>query len=346
MKHSFIIYIFFLCTLFSGCEKADVYVKNPRENFEALWKILDEHYCFFEFKEIDWNEVHNRYNEQISDTLSQYELFDLLGKMMAELKDGHTNLYSTFDVARYWKWYEDYPPNFYEEVQRKYLGTDYKIAGGMKYQTFMNGQIGYAYYGSFSSGVSESNLDQMFLHFKNCKGLILDIRNNGGGSLLYSERIAARFLENKTITGYILHKTGPGHNDFSEPYELTLNPSEYLRWLRPVVILTNRHCYSAANDFVNKVKKLKHVLLLGDQTGGGSGFPFSSELPNGWAVRFSACPILDANKQHTEFGIPPDIKVSQNAEDLLKEKDTLIEEAIKRLMLEGNDKNWAAKYKK
>ncbi|EKC55562.1 hypothetical protein LEA_15281, partial [human gut metagenome] len=47
------------------------------------------------------------------------------------------------------------------------------------------------------------------------------------------------------------------------------------------------------------------VTVMGDRTGGGSGLPFSSELPNGWSVRFSACPVLDVNKQHTEFGMTP-----------------------------------------
>ena len=46
---------------------------------------------------------------------------------------------------------------------------------------------------------------------------------------------------------------------------------------------------------------------MGDQTGGGSGLPFSSELPGGWSIRFSASPIYNAKMQHTEFGIKPDI---------------------------------------
>lgn len=70
-----------------------------------------------------------------------------------------------------------------------------------------------------------------------------------------------------------------------------------------------------------------NVTIIGDQTGGGSGMPFSSELPNGWSIRFSACPIYDVNKNHTEFGIQPDIKVDMKTEDLLKNQDTLIEYA-------------------
>ena len=74
--------------------------------------------------------------------MNQYELFDILGKMLAEVKDGHTNLISSFDMSRYWAWYEDYPANFYKEIQDNYLGTDYKIAGGMKYKRLAEDQIG------------------------------------------------------------------------------------------------------------------------------------------------------------------------------------------------------------
>lgn len=320
-----------------GCEKTDEYIYSPRQNFESLWKILDENYCFFDYKDVDWDEVHRRYSLQITDTMNQYALFDTLAHMLSELKDGHTNLISSFNMSRYWAWYEDYPPNFYEEIQKNYLGTDYLIAGGIHYKKLADGHIGYAYYGSFSSGVGESNLDYMFLHFKECRGLIIDVRENGGGSLTFSDRIASRFLEEKITTGYIQHKTGKGHTDFSAPYPLYLEPSDRIRWLRPVVVLTNRHCYSAANDFVQKMRMMPYVTIMGDKTGGGSGFPFSSELPNGWSVRFSASPMLDADKQCTEFGIDPDIRVLMTADDIWKGRDTLIEAAIAYLMEEQKE---------
>lgn len=320
-----------LFLLFS-CQDTDEYTVNPRENFEALWKILDENYCFFDYKAIDWDEVHSRYAVQIQDSMNQFELFDLMAKMLSELKDGHTNLYSSFNVARYWDWYKDYPPNFYEELNDAYLGKDYKIAGGMEYKKIANDRIGYVRYSSFSSTLGESNLDYMFYHFKECQALVIDIRNNGGGSLANSERFASRFIQEKTNVGYIMHKTGKGHNDFSEPFPIVLEPTERIRWLRPVIVLTNRHCYSAANDFVMKMRMFPHVTIMGDKTGGGSGFPFTSELPNGWSVRFSACPMLDNEKQLTEFGIEPDIPVSITESDLLGGKDTIIEEAILYLL--------------
>lgn len=332
MKHRLIAIALTILPLFSSCKDTDEYTTDARENFETLWKILDENYCFFSYKEVDWNEVYDRYSVQIADTMNQYALFDVLADMLAELEDGHTNLYSSFDVARYWDWYQDYPPNFYEELNEKYLGKDYKIAGGLEYRKMANDQIGYVRYSSFSSGISEANLDYMFYYFKDCKGLIIDIRNNGGGALNYSERFASRFIEETTLVGYMQYKTGKGHDDFSEPYPIELEPSAYIRWLRPTVVLTNRHCYSAANDFVQKMRAFPQVTIMGDRTGGGSGFPFTSELPNGWTVRFSACPMLDENKQLTEFGIDPDIPAAITDEDLGNGIDTILEEALKWLM--------------
>ena len=57
--------------------------------------------------------------------------------------------------------------------------------------------------------------------------------------------------------------------------------------------------------------------------------PFNSELPNGWSVRFSACPMFDAEMQDTEAGIDPDIKENITTEDYRRGIDTIIETAIK-----------------
>jgi C-terminal processing protease CtpA/Prc len=313
--------------LFPSCHERDEYTADPHANFEALWKLIDENYCFFDYKNIDWDAVRDRYRPQIADTMNRYELFNVLGKMLAELQDGHTNLISTFNTSRFWNWHENYPDNFNTVVHNRYLGTEYQLVGGMKY-LIMRDSIGYVYYGNFSTPVGEANLDEVFLHFRDCKALVIDVRNNGGGSLAYSERIASRFAEKKSLVGYIVHKTGPGHNDFSEPYPIELEPTKRIKWLRPVAILTNRSCYSATNDFVNKMKIFPQVTLIGDKTGGGCGLPFHSELPNGWGVRFSSSPILDANRENTEYGVDPDIRVDIRESDQLNNIDTIIEEAL------------------
>jgi C-terminal processing protease CtpA/Prc len=329
-KPAFISILLSISLLFPACYERDEYTADSRANFEALWKVIDENYCFFDYKNIDWNAVHDKYSPLVTDTMTRYELFNILGKMLAELQDGHTNLISTFNTSRFWDWYENYPDNFNAVVHGKYLGTNYQLVGGVKYLA-MRDSIGYMYYGSFSDPVGEANLDEVFLHFRDCKALIIDVRNNSGGSLAYSERIASRFIDEKRRVGYIVHKTGPGHRDFSTPYPIELEPSERIKWLRPVAVLTNRGCYSATNDFVNKMKLFPQVTIIGDRTGGGCGLPFNSELPNGWGVRFSSSPILDANKEYTEYGIDPDIKIDIRESDQLNNIDTIIEEALNYL---------------
>lgn len=322
MKYLYI--VIFACFFFTSCFKEDKFESSKKGNFEALWQIMDEHYCFFNYKDVDWNEVYNRYSQRISENMDNDALFAVLGEMLAEVQDGHVNLVASHNVARYWKWFEDYPDNFDSKIQKNYLGTDYGIAGGLKYKLLDN-NIGYIYYGSFSSGIGEGNINQVLDRFALCDGIILDVRDNGGGLMSNSDRLASHFFNEKTLVGYMRHKTGKGHDDFSKPYEIYVEPTNGVKYQKKVVILTNRSCYSAANDFVNAMRYAPNATIVGDKTGGGSGLPFSSELPNGWSIRFSASPIMDAEMNQLEFGINPDIKIDMTEADMDKGIDTIIE---------------------
>lgn len=325
MKYSLLFVLFVLFT-FSSCFEEESLDNSKQGNFEALWKIMDEHYCFFDYKDIDWNDVYSRYSVRISEKMDNDALFVVLGEMLAELQDGHVNLTASHDVARYWKWFEDYPDNFDTKIQRNYIGTDYGIASGLKYK-ILDDNVGYIYYGSFSSAIGDGNISQVLSRMAVCDGIIIDIRDNGGGLLSNSEKLASHFFSEKTLIGYIMHKTGKGHTDFSKPFAKYVEPSKGMQYYKKVVVLTNRRCYSAANDFVNMMRYRKNAVIVGDKTGGGSGMPFSSELPNGWAIRFSASPMLDAEMEQTEFGIEPDVRVDMTEEDIDNGIDTIIEKA-------------------
>ncbi|MDD2226520.1 MAG: S41 family peptidase [Dysgonamonadaceae bacterium] len=332
-SHLFMITI--IC-LIGGCEVQVMdFYNTPRGNFEALWTIMDQHYCFFSYKKIDWDSVYQAYSPRITNTMSSESLFKLLGEMLEELKDGHVNLIASHDMSRYWKWQEDFPANFDLTIQEEYLGTDYLIASGMKYK-ILEDNIGYVYYGSFSNDVSDSGLSYILSRMAICKGIIIDVRDNGGGSLVNVERIASRFFNEKTLIGYISHKIGPGHDDFSPLKPKYIDSYKGIRYQKPVVVLTNRGCYSATNEFVSTMKYAPNVTIVGDKTGGGSGLPFSSELPNGWSVRFSACPMFNAEKDHIEFGVDPDVEVMMLPADSEKKIDTIIERA--RAIIENKSK--------
>ena len=315
-----------------SCVKGEDSVNTKYNNVESLWRLIDEHYCFFEYKEkeigLDWNAVHSKYLSQVSEKMSSQQLFEVMGNMLAELKDGHVNLIAAFDYARNWSYFEDFPLNFNDSViQATYLGTDYKIAAGLSYK-ILDDNIGYMRVASFSDGIGHGNVSVALNEMALCAGLIIDVRSNGGGNLDNAHTLASHFINERTLIGYTSHKTGKGHYDLSEPKAEYLDPaSDGIRWQKKVVVLTNRQCYSATNDFVMCMKTSPLVTTMGDQTGGGSGMPFISELPNGWAVRYSAVINYDHNLQQTEFGIKPDIPLVMSGKETSQNKDTYIEKA-------------------
>ena len=322
--------------LFAACITEDVPDDTRRGNFEALWTSLDRRYCFFDYKNqeygLDWNEVYQRYAPAINEKMTDRQLFEVLAKMTYELRDGHVNLYASHDVARYGAWFDDYPANYADTLERIYLGRseEYETASGLKYK-ILDDNIGYIRCATFQYGFGDGNLHEILRKLALCDGLIIDVRNNGGGMLTAAEQLASIFTNETYTAGYVSHKTGFGHHDFSQPEALRIHPFVGFRWQKPAAILTNRSTFSAANAFVMYLKGRPRITIIGDRTGGGSGMPFTTELPNGWTLRFSACPMYDARMQQTEMGIDPDIQVDLSPEDLHRGKDTIIETARKKL---------------
>lgn len=333
-----IISISIFVLIFQACSATlfdDVPANNPEENFEVMWKVLDEKYTFFRLKGINWDGIYEKYRPMVTQNTNEEELFNIMSDMLYELKDGHTNLISPYNFSRNWSWYLDYPPNFNMNlVERFYLGNKYIISGGLS-STVID-SVAYMYYGSFSSPFTEKQLDYLIDKYSGMKGFIIDIRGNKGGYVYLSDLLVSRFADQQRMVAIRQYKMGPGHNDLSDGIGISIQPRGEKQFTKTVVLLTNRECYSAANDFTLKLSQFPHVTVMGDKTGGGGGLPIYYELPNGWRFRFSSTVTYAPDWFNVENGIEPDIKVQMDPDDEQKNIDTIIEAALAYIKANSN----------
>ncbi|MEM6633372.1 MAG: S41 family peptidase [Bacteroidota bacterium] len=324
-----------------GCEEAflDPPTTDPESIFDEAWNFADQEYSFFEFKNIDWDQQYSTYRPQVTSSTSEEALFEILADMLFVLRDGHVNLRSNFDRSRNWEWYLNSPENFdYSLLERNYFNQEEQFVGPFVYRDF--GDVGYMYYGSFSSLVESEDMDFILNKVQDKRGLIIDVRNNGGGATSNVNRIAGHFVAEDRTVGIFRRRNGPNRNDFGDLFGITLTSQRDDPYTKPVFVLTNRRCYSATNRFVMTMGALPQVTVLGDTTGGGGGTPSFTELANGWQMRVSNTQSFilltdSTNNEQVAFniedGIPPAIRVDLSPTDEARGTDTILEAALRRL---------------
>jgi len=322
--------------LFNSCEKLlfeeDQMSLNPQENFEYLWKECDEKYSYFELKGIDWNQIYDEYQAKIYEGMSDDSLFNVLGGMLTELRDGHVNLVSNFNKSYFWIQNLGQDNFDWRIVTDHYLPLNYYVSGPFRHDFLndTNQEIGYIRFNKFTGVVDKENLDFVLERYKDTKGIIIDIRENGGGDPEDAFDLLSRFIDEETLLNYSRVKNGPAHNDFAEEESTYIQPSEDIRYTKKVMVLTDRTTFSAGSFTALATKALPQVSLVGDTTGGGLGLPNGGQLPNGWTYRFSVTQALDLNKDNQyENGVPPDMTVLFDWSDL--SKDEIIEKAIEEI---------------
>lgn len=320
--------------LLSSCELTklndDLGSIDAQDNFDYLWQECKDRYAFFDLKNIDWEAVRVEYQSQLSNVRTDVELFRLLGDMLNELKDGHVNLESNFNTS-FFPFEQLGVDNFDRRlVVDNYLSEDYFVSGEIVHDFIANREVGYIRYSSFEIPVQEENFDFILDRYKNTKGLILDLRENGGGALSFMYGMLSRFIDEETIVAQSRIKNGPEKNDFSNLEEVLVEPHDGERYTKKVMVLVDRGSYSATSFFALATKALPNMVLVGDTTGGGLGAPNGGQLPNGWTYRFSITQTLDLDGNNYENGVPVDIEAFMDWED--RTKDEVIERALLELL--------------
>lgn len=315
---------------------------DPETVFEAFWHSYDRYYAHFELKQIDWDEVYALHRPQIDSDTTEDELFAVLARMLRVLEDGHVYL-----VAGERRAFSDghlraTRRNFDSQVvETTYLLESAGRAGQGKivYGT-VDDNIGYVRLTTLSSA-SETvrgergwieDIDLVLSRLSSVDALILDLRSNSGGRAAYTKYVASRFATERRPYLVTRSRNGPAHDDFSEPVTWYAEPNDGPIFDRPVVVLTNRSTFSAAEWLTLALRQYDHVTHMGTHTGGGLAMFLPRELPNGWthtvSVQDTRCPD---GRSYERIGVAPQRYVENGDDDASMGRDTILEEAIKYL---------------
>jgi len=309
----------------------DTLSNSAIDTFDAFWKGVDATWPEFASKHVNWDSLYSVYRPQVNATTDNASLQEILKGLLYNLKDTHTTIYPPNSPAILY--YPDFARNFYGIVwvQKNYIAhySNNKIIG----YGLINPEIGYIYISTFENQSNDySIIDTILKDFGNVKGIIIDIRNNTGGSSSNGITIASHFADQTRTYEYVKFRINGQRNMMSDFAADNISPAETI-FQGKVAVLTNRYCYSAAENFILMMKSLPQTIQIGDSTGGGSGTrPLLKELPNGWQYRVSSMLLCDLMKQPITKGIIPEIIVKTTKADSLQGKDSIIERALVELM--------------
>jgi C-terminal processing protease CtpA/Prc len=250
---------------------------------------------------------------------------------------------------------EVYPP--YEEKQL----LDFK---------WYDNDIAYVSLNSFENPKIDTLFVQKLPELYKAKGLIIDLRFNGGGNTGIGTEIL-KYLTNDSIL-YGAKSTSRNHiptfkawgrsvqpqdtaNDEWEKkcllsyqdkyyYSFDYSPDTFItadkKIVIPTVILIGHATASSAEDFLIYADNQKHMIKMGENTFGSTGQPYTFDLPGGGKAR--VCTKKDTYPDGREFvgyGVKPDIEVKPTLADYLQHKDAALDKALDYLRTKIKNKH-------
>ena len=208
--------------------------------------------------------------------------------------------------------------------------------------------IGYINLPGFSNANVAAQFDKLADKLKGLKGLIIDVRQNGGGDSSVGDRVISHLIDKplKSST-WKTRQYCPALSAWGEKEgwykgdqdEVKPSPKKY--FLGPIVLLTGPATFSAAEDFTVTLHAGKRVTIVGQKTGGSTGQPLSFRLPMRANARI--CTKWDTYPDGREFvgvGIIPDVEIGPTPQDIAQGRDAVLEKGIEVLkgLMGGNPK--------
>jgi len=203
----------------------------------------------------------------------------------------------------------------------------------------LEGGMVYVNLPDFGSDQAVQEFDRAFEQIQIAKGLILDVRHNGGGSTQHGSAILSRLID-KSVPGshwksrkhVAAFKAWGRQEQWEEGDHDTITPHETKHYAGPVAVLTGPETASAAEDFVVAFHACGRGKVIGQRTSGSTGQPLMVQLPGGGGARI--CTKRNTYPDGKEFvgiGVIPDVEVEPTREDIAGQRDPVLSTALKLL---------------
>lgn len=221
----------------------------------------------------------------------------------------------------------------------RYISNMKRNNFGFKEVKIMAGNIGYLDLRSFSNVEYAGETAVSAMNFlSNTDAIIIDLRNNGGGSPAMIQLITSYLFGSDPVhlNNFYWRPSDQNSQTWTLPHVSgTRSPDT------PVYVLTSGRTFSAAEEFSYNLKHLKRATLVGETTGGGAhpgGSVVATDrfmvwVPTGRAIN----PITNTNWEGT--GVSPHIKTP--AADAL---DVAYTKALELLIKNSKEENLKAFY--
>lgn len=169
---------------------------------------------------------------------------------------------------------------------------------------------------------------------RHARGIIVDLRNNGGGDAEAMADIASAFLPPATALGQFTDR----HGNVSLRIETgaapryTARSSDPIRV--PIIILSSERTSSAAEIFISALKQTNRGTVVGSQTCGCVlAVRMRHALPDGGELAVSELDYQTARGVRLEgAGIKPDTVISQTRQGIYSGRDPALESALSKLL--------------
>jgi Peptidase family S41/Tricorn protease C1 domain len=244
--------------------------------FDQLWEAFDKKYAMFVLRpEVDWAKLREQYRPKALASKSSYEFADVCAEMLKPLRDLHVWL--TVAGANVTVFNRPRAANANPQAYQAILGR-FKQEGSVAWAVTTN-NIGYiAIYGWDDSKIP-TQCGEALERMRDTRGLIVDVRLNGGGGEPLAGQFAGRFLEKEFVYAYSQFRNGPRHTNLTQKYERKVAPRGPWRYDRPVILLIGQKCMSSNESFIGMMTGDPEVTTMGDHTCGSSGNPEIVHLP-------------------------------------------------------------------